>query len=93
MYDELVKRLRNEAECPDNYPEDSVLMREAADAIEKLSAFTAQITDGRFYFAKDGVLFELKNDPREIRVSSPKADVFGNPYFGIIRVGEEPKEE
>lgn len=37
MYDELVKRLRNEAECPDNYPEDSVLMREAADAIEELS--------------------------------------------------------
>lgn len=36
MYDELVKRLRNEAECPDNYPEDSVLMREAADAIEEL---------------------------------------------------------
>lgn len=37
MYDELVKRLRSEAECPDNYPEDSGLMREAADAIEELS--------------------------------------------------------
>ena len=36
MY-ELVKRLRNEADCPDNYPEDSNLMREAADAIEELS--------------------------------------------------------
>lgn len=36
MYDELVERLRNEAECPDNYAEDSVLMREAADAIEEL---------------------------------------------------------
>lgn len=37
MHDELVKRLRNEAKCPDNYPEDSNLMREAADAIEELS--------------------------------------------------------
>lgn len=36
MYDELVKRLRTEAKCPDNYPEDSDLMREAADAIEDL---------------------------------------------------------
>lgn len=38
MYDELVKRLKEEADCPDNYPEDSCLMREAADAIEELSA-------------------------------------------------------
>jgi len=22
-----------------------------------------------------------------------KADVFGNPYYGNVRVGEEPKEE
>lgn len=36
MYEELVKQLRNEAECPDNYLEDSNLMREAADAIEEL---------------------------------------------------------
>lgn len=36
MYDELIKRLREEAECPDNFPEDSNLMREAADAIEEL---------------------------------------------------------
>ena len=35
--DGLVKRLRSESECPDNYPEDSALMREAADAIEVLS--------------------------------------------------------
>lgn len=33
---ELVKRLREAADCPDNYPEDSNLMREAADAIEEL---------------------------------------------------------
>lgn len=37
--DELVKRLREEAECPDNFPEDSNLMREAADAIEELSEY------------------------------------------------------
>lgn len=37
MYEDLLKRLRSEADCPDNYPEDSNLMREAADAIEKLS--------------------------------------------------------
>lgn len=37
MYEEIVTRLRAEAECPDNYQEDSELMREAADAIEELS--------------------------------------------------------
>ena len=38
MYEDLVKRLREEADCPDNYAEDSCLMREAADAIEELTA-------------------------------------------------------
>ena len=36
MYEKLIKRLREEADCPDNYPEDSDLMCEAADAIEEL---------------------------------------------------------
>ena len=36
-YEDLIKRLREEMECPDNFPEDSNLMREAADAIEELS--------------------------------------------------------
>lgn len=40
MYDDLVTRLREEAECPDNYPEDSNLMREAADAIEILQTLS-----------------------------------------------------
>ena len=78
MYDELVKRLRRceQFKCRECEYEQVLgcrakLNAEAADAIEKLSAFKAQITDGRFYFAKDGVLFELKNDHREIRVSSP----------------------
>lgn len=73
MYDELVKRLRKKAEAfdYDGWVETASDCEKAAEVIEKLSAFKAQITDGRFYFAKDGVLFELKNDPREIRVSSP----------------------
>lgn len=41
MHKELVKRLKEEADCPDNYPEDSCLMREAADAIEELSDLCA----------------------------------------------------
>lgn len=37
MYDELVKRLKEEASNPDTYPEDFILMRKAADAIEELA--------------------------------------------------------
>lgn len=50
MHDELVKRLRDEAECPDNSPEDSSLMRETADAIDALTAYVRQIEELR----KDG---------------------------------------
>jgi hypothetical protein len=64
MYDELVKRLR---EAPNDWY-DADLHYEAADAIEKLTAFKAQITDGRFYVYKLGKLFELKHDPRELIV-------------------------
>jgi hypothetical protein len=63
MYDELVKRLRE----PCQY-ENCVLCQQAADAIETLAAFKAQITDGRFYVYKLGTLFELKHDPRELVV-------------------------
>ena len=37
-----------------------------------------------------GVLYAVLPDgsKREIR-----ADIFENPYYGIVRVGEEPKEE
>lgn len=81
MYDELIKRLRNAAIMSDAlsvflpHSEGSAvakLYNEAADAIEELAAFKAQITDGRFYVARDGVLYELKNDPRTIRISSPE---------------------
>lgn len=80
MYDELVKSLRQCAEascagCKNDLVQigcRGLLQHEAADAIEELAAFKAQITDGRFYVARDGVLYELKNDPRTIRISSPE---------------------
>lgn len=56
MYDELVKRLRSEAECPDNYPEDSVLMREAADAIEELSRRVAATPHGDLIDRREAII-------------------------------------
>ena len=37
-----------------------------------------------------GLLYAVLPDgsKREIR-----ADIFGNPYYGIVQIGEEPKEE
>ena len=88
MYDEIVKRLRNEAEAEryllphsDNGTAD--LLDEAADAIEELAAFKAQITDGHFYCMRDGVLYEAKVEP-------PKGKVFHLPQ---IEFQEPPKEE
>lgn len=75
--DELVKRLRYCSEehsgcgvcaLSDNCVLRARLLQQAADAIEKLEAFKAQITDGRFYVYKLGALFELKHDPRELVV-------------------------
>lgn len=37
MHEDLIKRLREEADCPDNYAEDSCLMREAADAMAAMN--------------------------------------------------------
>lgn len=77
MYDELVKRLRASCEsCKlwDGYKcclkgECSAQTRlQAADTIEELAAFKAQITDGRFYVYKFGTLFELRHDPRDLTV-------------------------
>lgn len=36
------------------------IMDKAADAIEELAAFKAQITDGNFYCMRDGVLYAAK---------------------------------
>lgn len=77
MYDEFVKRLRDAAKMSEAlavflpHSEGNAtakLYNEAADAIEDLAAFKAQITDGRFYVYKIGKLFELKHDPRELVV-------------------------
>ena len=92
MYDELVKRLRNcstqAAPCKTcDMTEDGscsdTLMKQAADAIEELAAFKAQITDGHFYCMRDGVLYEAKVEP-------PKGKVFHLPQ---IEFQEPPKEE
>lgn len=71
MYEVLVNRLRGKARLLREYNDPGALEDEAADVIEKLSAFVAQISDGRFYVARDGVLYELNDDPRTIRISSP----------------------
>lgn len=72
MYDELVKRLHKQAVyLPEKFSKNAELLdvlMKAADAIEELAAFKAQITDGRFYVYKLGTLFELKHDPRELVV-------------------------
>ena len=61
MYDELVKRLRMRARLFKQINQmENCIMDEAADAIEELAAFKAQITDGHFYCMKDGVLYAAK---------------------------------
>lgn len=71
--DELVKRLKEDkswVEQGTTQTEHEIAehIQQAADAIEELAAFKAQITDGRFYVYKLGKLFELKHDPRELVV-------------------------
>lgn len=85
MYDELIKRLRNRRICiqQSGSLDDFPLLVEAADAIEELAAFKAQITDGHFYCMRDGVLYEAKVEP-------PKGKVFQLPP---IEFQEPPKEE
>ena len=70
MYDELVKALRNNADHYTFTGDNGLvhLLTNAADAIEELAAFKAQITDGRFYVYKLGTLFELRHDPRDLTV-------------------------
>ena len=69
MYDDLILRLRYAAKMSEAlavllpHSEGNAtakLYREAADAIEELAAFKAQITDGHFYCMRDGVLYEAK---------------------------------
>lgn len=57
------------------------LMKQAADAIEELSAFREQITDGHLYCMRDGVLYEAKVEP-------PKGKVFQLPPIEFAEEGE-----
>ena len=59
------------------------LMKQAAEAIEELSAFKAQITDGFLYGMKDGVLYKAK-------VEMPKGKTIQLP---LIEFAEPPKEK
>ena len=86
MYDELVKRLREDAptalaNCDFDFVEGWI--KEASDAIEELAAFKAQITDGHMYCMRDGILYEAKIKP-------PKAKSIKLPP---IKFAEPPKEE
>lgn len=94
MYEEMVKRLRcqhfgNCPNCPMWYEEEVEphLWRErcaaidAADAIEELAAFKAQITDGHFYCMRDGVLYALKYE-------TPKAKSIQLPPIEFAEEGE-----
>ena len=92
MYDELVGRLRASCESCKLWDGEKCCLKgdcsahtrlEAADAIEELAAFKAQITDGHFYCMRDGVLYEAKVEP-------PKGKVFHLPQ---IEFQEPPKEE
>lgn len=90
MYDELVKRLKNCAtqaapclacDMTDDGSCIETLMKQAADAIEELSAFREHITDGHLYCMRDGVLYEAK-------VELPKGKVFQLPPIVFVEDGE-----
>lgn len=73
------------------------LMDEAADAIEELSKRIDQAAEGEMRMKKVkivmdeyGLLYAILPDGSKRAI---KADIFGNPYYGIVRVAEEPKEE
>lgn len=85
MYDELIKRLREKAGAfdYDGRPDIACDYEQAADTIEELAAFKAQITDGHFYCMRDGVLYEAK-------VEMPKGKSIQLPR---IEFAEPPKEE
>lgn len=89
MYDERVKQLRDNAEflvkASSGYLSNSFAetMIQAADVIEELAAFKAQITDGHLYLMRDGVLYEAK-------IEMPKGKIVNLPP---IEFAEPPKEE
>ena len=63
MYDELVKDLRDCAKVNSLSLYKRGLMKQAADAIEELAAFKAQITDGNFlYERRRAVCGEIRDE-------------------------------
>ena len=86
MYDELVNRLHRYSENCVAYKLDADFasaVQEAADVIEELAAFKEQITDGRMYCMRGGILYEAKLNP-------PKAKSIKLPP---IKFAEPPEEE
>ena len=57
MYNELVKRLKETSKDFGELDNVSVMLLEAANAIEDLAAFKEQITDGHMYCMKDVILY------------------------------------
>ena len=81
MYDELVERLHKRIALTTAGSPLQDDLEEAVDAIEELSAFREQITDGHFYCMRDGVLYEAKVEP-------PKGKVFQLPPIEFAEEGE-----
>ena len=70
LYEELVATLRDH-----NAVLSVATTDEAADAIEELAAFKAQITDGHFYCMRDGVLYEAKVEaPKGKTIQLPRIE-------------------
>lgn len=93
-YTELVQHLRDDNAWK-NCDFDFIYgwMHEAADAIEELAAFKAQITDGRFYVYKLGTLFELRHDPRELVVRYQDPTEPPKPITNYDRIVSKTPEE
>lgn len=47
------------------------------------------MTEVKIFMDDYGLLYAILPDGIKRKII---ADVFGNPYYGIVRVGEEPKE-
>ena len=82
MQEELISALREDAEwAAANEWETPITLadhlKQAADAIEELSAFCEQITDGHIYCMRDGVLYEAKVEP-------PKGKVYQLPPIEFV---------
>ena len=81
MYDDLVKRPHKRVALTTAGSPLQDDLKEAADAIEELSAFREHITDGHFYCMRGGVLYEAKVEP-------PKGKVFQLPPIVFVEEGE-----